>query len=72
MIGEEDKGLYKIKWQPEQELVHESIEPSELWHRRLAHFHYKSLPMAIKVVSELLEIHAKYEGICKGFEQGKM
>ena len=32
MIGEEDNGLYKKKGQPEQELVHESIEPSKLWH----------------------------------------
>ena len=40
MIGEEDIGLYKLKGQLEQALVHESIEPSELWHRRLAHVHY--------------------------------
>ena len=32
MIGEQDKGLYKLKGHPEQEFVHESIEPSELWH----------------------------------------
>ena len=30
VIGEEDGGLYKLKGQPEQALVHESIEPSEL------------------------------------------
>ena len=30
MIREEDEGLYKLKGQPEQALVHESIEPSEL------------------------------------------
>ena len=40
VIGEEDGGLYKLKGHPEQALVHESIEPSELWHRRLAHVHY--------------------------------
>ena len=32
MIGGEDGGLYKLKGNPEQALVHESIEPSELWH----------------------------------------
>ena len=48
MIGEEDRCLYKLKGQPEQEMVHESIEPSELWHRRLAHVHYRELSMAIK------------------------
>ena len=32
IIGEEEDGLYKLKGQPEQALVHDSIEPSELWH----------------------------------------
>ena len=31
VIGEEDGGLYKLKGHPEQALVHESIETSELW-----------------------------------------
>ena len=70
MIGEEDEGLYKLKGQPEQALVHDSIEPSELWHRRLAHVRYRSLPMAGKVVSGLPKIQAKHEGIFKGCAQG--
>ena len=37
MIGEEDRGLYKLKGHPEQSLVDELIEPSELLHRRLAY-----------------------------------
>ena len=36
IIGEQEGGLYKLKRQHEQALVHDSIEPSELWHRRLA------------------------------------
>ena len=48
IIGEEDKGLYKLMGQPEQELVHESIEPSELWNRRLTHVHWRALPMERK------------------------
>ena len=32
VIGEEDKGLYNLKGQPEEALVHDSIEPSQLWH----------------------------------------
>ena len=43
MIGEEDGGLYKLKGQPEQALVHESIEPNEQWNRRLTHVHYRAL-----------------------------
>ena len=48
MIGEEDGGLYKLKGQPEQALVHESIEINELWHRRLAHVHYRAQPIVSK------------------------
>ena len=36
VIGEEG-GLYKLKGHSETTLVHESIDPSELWHRRLSH-----------------------------------
>ena len=37
MIGEQEGGLYKLKDHLEQALVHETVEPNELWHRRLAH-----------------------------------
>ena len=37
VIGEQEGGLYKLKGQPEQALVHDSIDRSKLWHRRLAH-----------------------------------
>ena len=50
MIGEEDKILYKLKGQPEHALVHDSFEPSELWHIRLAYLYYRELPMARKGV----------------------
>ena len=53
VIGEQEGGLYKLKGQPEQALVHDSVEPSELWHRRLAHVHYRALPLARKFVEGL-------------------
>ena len=62
--------MYKIKGQPEQALVHELIGPSELWHKRVAHVHYRSILMEIKIVFGLLEIQEKHEGICKGCAQG--
>ena len=40
IIGEQEGGLYKLQGQPKQSIVHDSIEPSELWHRMLAHVHY--------------------------------
>ena len=32
----------------EQALVHDSVEPNELWHRRLSHVHYRVLPLSRK------------------------
>ena len=56
MIREQEGGLYKLKGQPEQAFVHDSVEPSELWHRRLPHVHCRALPFASKAVEGLLEI----------------
>ena len=50
VIGEQEGGLYKLKGQPEQDLVHDSMEPNELWHIRLAHVHYRELPIESKAV----------------------
>ena len=71
VIGEQEGGLYKLKGQPEQALVHDLVEPNELWHRRLAHVHYKALPLARKTVEGLPEIQAKHDGVCKGCAKGK-
>ena len=62
VIGEQDEGLYKLKGQPGQALVHESIEPIELQHRRIAHVHYRALSMENKSVFGLPEIQEKHEG----------
>ena len=50
VIGEQEGGLYKLKGQLEQDLVDNSIDINELWHRRLKHVHYRALPLASKVV----------------------
>ena len=56
VIGEQEGGLYKLKGHLEQALVHDTVEPNEIWHRRLAHVLYRSLPLASKVVEGLPEI----------------
>ena len=60
-----------MKGHQEQALVHDSVEPNELWHRRLVHVHYKALPLASKAVKGLLEMQTKHEGVCKGCVKGK-
>jgi len=51
--------------------VHDLVEPNELWHRRLAHVHYRALPLASKVVEGLPKMQKKHDGICKGCAKGK-
>ena len=48
--------LIQIKGPTRTRLVHESVEPSELWHIRFAHVHYRALPLASKVVEGIPEI----------------
>ena len=50
VIREQEGGLYNLKGQPEQDLVHDSIGPNELSHRRLSHVNYRALPLARKHV----------------------
>ena len=71
VIEEQEGGLYKLKGQPDQALVHDIVEPNELWHRRLAHVHYRALPLASKAVESIPEIQANHEGVCKGCAKGK-
>ena len=67
VIREQEGGLYKLKGQLEQDLVHDSVEPNEIWHRRIAHVHYGALPLARKAIEGLLEMQTKHEGVFKGF-----
>ena len=55
----------QIKGPSKTSLVHETVEPNELWHRRIAHVHYKALPLASKAVEGLLEIQQNMKGSAK-------
>ena len=62
VIGEQEGGLYKLKGHPEQALIYDTVEPNELWHRRLTHVHYRALPIAFQ---------RKHDGVRKGCVKGK-
>ena len=47
-----------MKGQLEQALVHDLVEPNELWHRRPAHVNYRALPLGSKAIEGLPEIQA--------------
>ena len=52
-------------------MVHDTVEPNELWHRRIAHVHYRALPLARKAVEGLPEMQEKHEGFCRACAKGK-
>ena len=66
VIGTEEGGLYKLKGHSDVALTCSTESPSELWHRRLAHINYKTLPYVSKVVTGLPKLKVDYEGVCKG------
>ena len=55
VIGVQEAALYKLKGKSNQALVHSTINPSELWHRRFAHLHNKALSIVSKAVTGLPE-----------------
>jgi hypothetical protein len=71
VIGVQEGGLYKLKGHSEKTLLNNTINPCELWHIRLAHIHYKALPIMSKMVTGLHEIRVDHEGICKGCAEVK-
>jgi transposase InsO family protein len=56
---------------PVQALLHDTINLSELWHRRLYHIYYRSLPTLGKMVTCLPEIQIQHKGVCRGCALGK-
>ena len=56
-IGTRESGLYKISGQVVQALVHETINPCELWYRRLGHLNYNALPGLQKMVTGMPMFH---------------
>ena len=63
--------MYRLTIGPVQDLLHDTINLSELWHRILSHIHYRSLPSLGKMVTGLPEIQIQHKCICKGCAFGK-
>jgi hypothetical protein len=71
VIGKEEGGLYKLKGHSEVAMAHSIENLCELFHRRLAHINYKTLPYISKAVTGLPELKVDHEGVCNGCAQGK-
>jgi hypothetical protein len=71
VIGSREGNLYILLELNEESLVHDEVNPNELWHRRYAHINYQSLPFLRKMVEGIPELKSTHEGICKGCALGK-
>jgi hypothetical protein len=65
-IGTRKGNLYRTVEQNEEYLVHDEVNPNELWHKRYTHINYQSLPFLKNMVEGILELQSTHEGICKG------
>ena len=52
-------------------MVHNTISPCELWHRRLDHLYYKALPELQKMVKGMLVFDFEHDSVCSGCALGK-
>jgi hypothetical protein len=50
VIGSHEGNLYTLLEQNEEALVHDEVNPNELWHRRYAHINYQALPFLKRMV----------------------
>jgi hypothetical protein len=71
VIGIREGRLYKLLGQNAQALVHDELNPSELWHRRYAHLHYQAFPSLKQMVVGIPELQPVHEGVCRGCALGK-
>jgi hypothetical protein len=71
VIGSREGNLYRLLEQNEEALVHDEINPNELWHRRYAHINYQALSFLKRMVEGIPELQSTHEGICKGCALGK-
>jgi hypothetical protein len=70
VIGTREGNLYRLLEQNEEAIVHDEVNPNELWYRRYAHINYQALPFLKKMVEGIPELQSTHEGICKGCALG--
>jgi hypothetical protein len=71
VIGNREGNPYRLLEQNEEALVHNEVNPNELWHIRYTHINYQALPFLKKMVEGIPELQSTHEGIYKGCALGK-
>jgi hypothetical protein len=71
VIRSREGNLYILLEQNEEALVHDEVNPNELWHIRYAHINDQALPFLKRMVEGIPELQSTHKGICKGCALGK-
>jgi hypothetical protein len=66
VIRSHEGNLYRLLEQNEEALIHDEVNPNELWHIRYTHIKYLALPFLKRMVEGIPELQSTHEGICKG------
>jgi hypothetical protein len=56
VIGSHEGNLYRLLEQNKEALVHDEVNPNELWHIRYAHINYQSLPFLKRIIEGIPEL----------------
>ena len=70
VIGVRDWRLYKVPSKYIQVVVHHTIIPYKLWHKRLGHLHYKALPGLRRMVNGMPIFDFEHDSVCRGCALG--
>ena len=70
-IGVKVGNVYRLLGNPIQALVHETMNPCELWHKRFGHLNYRALPSLPKMVTSLPSLSLVHDSLCNGCALGK-
>eukprot|EP00253_Pinus_taeda_P001808 PITA_01808 len=71
-LGFRVDGLYQVGGSTLGALTCDTSLHSELWHRRFAHLHYKTLPRVRKMVIGMPDFNRNHEVVCQGCVVGKL
>ena len=70
-IGVKEGNVYHLLGNPIHTLVHETMNPCELWHKRFGHLNYRALPSLPKMVTGMPSLSLVHDSMCKGCALGK-
>ena len=63
--------LYEVPKKYIQDMVHHTINPCKIWHKKLGHLHYKILLVLQRMVKGMLIFDFEHDSVYRGFALGK-